>query len=78
MPRVALVLLLGLSLSCTSVARRDAETAPQLALHAHPVGGAESDYDALLGAIGDASLVLLGEATHGTHEFYLERARITR
>jgi erythromycin esterase-like protein len=28
--------------------------------------------------IGDARFVLLGEATHGTHEFYRERARITR
>ncbi|HEX2179221.1 MAG TPA: phosphoribosyltransferase family protein, partial [Actinomycetota bacterium] len=28
--------------------------------------------------IGDAQFVLLGEATHGTHEFYAERARITR
>ena len=78
MPRAALVLLLGLSLSCTSVARRDLETVPQLARHAHPIIGAKGDYDALLGAIGDASLVLLGESTHGTREFYLERARITR
>ena len=28
--------------------------------------------------IGDARFVLLGEASHGTHEFYRERARITR
>jgi erythromycin esterase-like protein len=28
--------------------------------------------------IGDARLVLLGEATHGTHEFYRERAQITK
>jgi erythromycin esterase-like protein len=28
--------------------------------------------------IGDAKLVLLGEASHGTHEFYRERARITK
>lgn len=27
---------------------------------------------------GDARVVLLGEATHGTHEFYAARARITR
>jgi erythromycin esterase-like protein len=27
--------------------------------------------------VGDARLVLLGEASHGTHEFYRERARIT-
>ncbi len=34
--------------------------------------------DALLDRIGDAQLVLLGEATHGTSEFYRMRARITR
>jgi erythromycin esterase-like protein len=28
--------------------------------------------------IGDARVVLLGEASHGTHEFYRERARLTR
>ena len=27
---------------------------------------------------GDARIVLLGEATHGTHEFYAARAQITR
>lgn len=40
--------------------------------------GARDDYDRLLERIGDARLVLLGEASHGTHEFYAERARITR
>jgi erythromycin esterase-like protein/predicted phosphoribosyltransferase len=35
------------------------------------------DYDALIDAIGDARLVLIGEASHGTHEFYQERAIIT-
>jgi protein-L-isoaspartate(D-aspartate) O-methyltransferase len=34
--------------------------------------------DALLERIGDARLVLLGEATHGTSEFYRMRARITK
>jgi erythromycin esterase-like protein len=36
------------------------------------------DYDALLEDIGSARVVLLGEATHGTAEFYRERALITR
>lgn len=36
------------------------------------------DYDGLLARIGQAEFVLLGEATHGTHEFYGERATITR
>ncbi len=49
-----------------------------LRANAHPLTGVESDYDPLLRLIGDTSLVLLGEASHGTHEFYHERARITR
>ncbi|MHB1167888.1 MAG: protein-L-isoaspartate(D-aspartate) O-methyltransferase [Longimicrobiales bacterium] len=34
--------------------------------------------DALLSRIGDARLVLIGEASHGTSEFYRMRARITQ
>ena len=40
--------------------------------------GEPSQYDALIDGIGDARVVLLGEASHGTHEFYRERAFITR
>jgi erythromycin esterase-like protein len=39
---------------------------------------ADDGYEALLGLIGDARFVLLGEASHGTHEFYRDRAHITR
>ena len=39
--------------------------------------GAPGDYDALLERIGDRRVVLIGEASHGTAEFYRERARIT-
>ena len=42
-----------------------------------PLDAISPDYDAVLDHIGDARFVLLGEATHGTHEFYQERARIT-
>jgi erythromycin esterase-like protein len=45
---------------------------------AHPLEGTSHDYDPLLDLVGDARFVLLGEASHGTHEFYGERARITR
>jgi erythromycin esterase len=37
-----------------------------------------ADLDPLLDRIGDARFVLLGEATHGTSEFYRWRAAITR
>src|SRR5438552_14904392 len=40
--------------------------------------GQTTDYDPLLKLIGEARFCLLGEATHGTHEFYRERAEITK
>jgi len=45
---------------------------------AHPLIGKVEDYDPLMKMIGDAHLVLIGEASHGTHEFYRERAQITK
>jgi erythromycin esterase-like protein len=44
--------------------------------HAHT--GALDDYAPLMELIGDAHLVLLGQGSYGTHEFYAARARITR
>lgn len=46
--------------------------------YAHPLTGAKVDYDALLARVGEAHFVLLGEASHGTHEFYRARAQITQ
>jgi erythromycin esterase-like protein len=37
-----------------------------------------TDYDPLIDFIGEARFVLLGEASHGTHDFYRERAQITK
>src|SRR4051794_37014615 len=45
---------------------------------AHPLTGATQDYDPLMDLVGDARFVLLGEASHGTHDFYHERAQITQ
>jgi len=43
-----------------------------------PFDGVEhAPLDALMARIGDARVVLLGESTHGTSEFYRLRARIT-
>jgi len=36
------------------------------------------DLDALLSDIGDRSIVMLGEASHGTHEFYTWRTAISK
>jgi erythromycin esterase-like protein len=38
----------------------------------------DENFDRLLALIGDAAVVLLGEATHGTREFYRMRADICR
>jgi erythromycin esterase-like protein/predicted phosphoribosyltransferase len=43
-----------------------------------PLTGAAGDYDPLLQRAAAARHVLLGEASHGTHEFYRERAEITK
>jgi erythromycin esterase-like protein/predicted phosphoribosyltransferase len=53
-------------------------TATALRGVAQTLTGAADDYDPLLERIGDAPFVLLGEASHGTHEFYCERAQITK
>jgi erythromycin esterase-like protein len=45
---------------------------------ARPLSGNVHDYDSLLAFVTNARLCLLGEATHGTHEFYRERAEITK
>src|SRR5687768_12051080 len=45
---------------------------------AHALAGEIDDYDPLMKLIGDTPLVLIGEASHGTHEFYRERAQITK
>ena len=44
----------------------------------HAIHGDARDYDPLLKLIEGVRFCLLGEATHGTHEFYRERAEITK
>ena len=45
---------------------------------AHALHGDDHDYDGLVELIGDRHVVLIGEASHGTHEFYRERIRLTQ
>ena len=45
---------------------------------AHVLEGTSRECDSLLTLIHGARFCLLGEATHGTHEFYRERAEITK
>ncbi|MGQ0433712.1 MAG: erythromycin esterase family protein [Microthrixaceae bacterium] len=55
-----------------------AATLELLAADAVELTGAASDYDRLLEMVGARRFVLLGESSHGTHDFYRERARITK
>jgi erythromycin esterase-like protein len=52
--------------------------ADQLRPHLKPLDGGPHDYDALLRMIAPSRFALLGEASHGTQEFYRERIRITQ
>ena len=56
----------------------EAALARKIRRAARPLSGALGDYDPLLERIGGRRLVLIGEASHGTHEFYRERAVITK
>ena len=79
---IRLAALAGLSaVACATAPPVPPPSADQLdALRAHatPIRGAPDDYDSILDMIGGFQFVLLGESTHGTREFYLERARLTR
>ena len=54
-----------------------APTPPGLAESVRPVTGAPTDYDHILAAAAASKRILLGESTHGTHEYYRERGRLT-
>lgn len=43
-----------------------------------PLAGADADFEAIMDAARGKSLVLIGEASHGTREFYAARAAITQ
>ena len=43
-----------------------------------PLRGSLHDYDTLMEEIGNCRLVLIGEDSHGSHEFYRERAVLTK
>jgi len=56
----------------------DATLARAIADTALPLNDTTSDLDPVVDQIGDARFVLIGEASHGTHEFYRVRADLTR
>lgn len=56
----------------------DAQASQLVREYAQPFTGETSELNDLLDLIGDRSFVLIGEASHGTHEFYKTRIDITR
>ncbi|MDB5096893.1 MAG: hypothetical protein JWM80_1314, partial [Cyanobacteria bacterium RYN_339] len=60
------------------VERRLPDPSAWLTRHLQPFTGVPGDWDALIELIGDARVVMLGEASHGTAEFYAARAHLTR
>jgi erythromycin esterase-like protein len=61
-----------------STARGDAVLLEGLRGHLRALPGYAADDNDLVDRIARAQLALLGEASHGTHEFYAERAELTR
>eukprot|EP01111_Echinosteliopsis_oligospora_P014213 TRINITY_DN5305_c0_g1_i2.p1 TRINITY_DN5305_c0_g1~~TRINITY_DN5305_c0_g1_i2.p1 ORF type:complete len:438 (-),score=92.58 TRINITY_DN5305_c0_g1_i2:56-1369(-) len=42
------------------------------------VDGIPNIYNEVLSSVGDASIVMIGEASHGTHDYYYHRAELTK
>ena len=55
----------------------DHQTTDLVRKHARPISGPGDSFDELFKTLPNLRFVLLGEATHGTHEFYEARANIT-
>src|SRR5688500_17565544 len=63
---------------CVMVRRIRRETSELLAQSGARLRGDLRDSDPLMELIGDRRYVLIGEASHGTHEFYRMRADLTK
>jgi erythromycin esterase-like protein len=62
----------------TPVRSRERETLDAVSRHARRLAGTVADDDELMRLLGGAAFALIGEASHGTDDFYRERAAITR
>ncbi len=60
------------------LAKHEHELSRMIHRSAHALTGDSTDFDPLLRTVGDSRFVLIGEASHGTHEFYRLRAQITK
>ncbi|MBA3858849.1 MAG: erythromycin esterase [Cyanobacteria bacterium PR.3.49] len=56
----------------------DSQVSKLVRRHAIPYTGEKKELDSLITLIGDSSFVLIGEASHGTHEFYKTRIELTK
>lgn len=57
---------------------REKEIGAIIEARSTPLGESLDDLEPLMDLIGDARYVLLGEASHGTHEYYTWRARLSK
>lgn len=72
---------MGRKVSMERFAERGLERAERVVGQLRPIArplASDRDLDPLMARVGDARYVLLGEATHGTSEFYTWRSRLTR
>ncbi len=60
------------------IPKQDSAVVNAIRRSAYPLTGGTTDFDSLLKTIGDSRYVLIGEASHGTHEFYRLRAQTTK
>jgi erythromycin esterase-like protein len=65
-------------LTAQDEANSDASFIAAVREQARPLTGDATDFDPIAGLYQHASFVLIGEASHGTHEFYETRARLTK
>jgi len=60
------------------VAQNEALQIRAIRENAHAVADSRRDYEPLMDLVGNSRFTLLGEASHGTHDFYHTRAQITQ
>jgi erythromycin esterase-like protein len=78
MQRIAPLCLLAFAIAHPGVSADPSPALVRAVQEAAQPIGAPGDFNRLLRAAGESSVVLIGEASHGTHDFYETRAQITR
>ena len=60
------------------MAQNEALQIRAIGANAHAVTDSRRDYEPLMELLGNSRFTLLGEASHGTHDFYHTRAQVTQ